>query len=403
MKSNISLLFYLKKPKNYVSGNVAVYLRIIVDGKRMEVTAGRECDPSLWNNATNRLKGNREDAKAFNRYLDHVYAQALDAHQALIVAKEEITPEAIKNKLLGKDKSSRMLIEIYRGHNREMAALVGSEYAKGTLGRYEISLRHTANFIKWKFDKPDIDICKIDHHFVTSYEFYLCTQRNCANNSAVKYIKNFGKIVRICLANGWIEKDPFLKFKSKVKRVDRVFLDANELQHIADKEIDTERLAQVRDIFVFSCFTGLAYADVQKLSRQEIVLGPDGELWINTKRRKTDTLSKIPLLPSAVAIIKAYSKRPDVACSDKVLPVLSNQRMNAYLKELAAICGINKPLTFHIARHTFATTVTLANGVPIESVSKMLGHTDIKTTQHYAKVLDMKVANDMALLRQKLG
>jgi len=402
MKTNFSLLFYLKKPKNYEKGNVPVYLRITVEGKRAEASAGRECDPKQWNSETGRMRGYKEEVKFFNSYLDHLQAQVLKAHQSLSMAEEMVTAEAIKNKLTGRGERPRNLLDIYRDHNKQLAALVGSEYAKGTLGRYEISLRHTENFIKWKYGVSDVDIRRVDHHFLTSYEFYLRTERKCANNSAVKYIKNFGKIIRICLANGWLEKDPFLSFKAKVKRVDRIFLNADELLEMANKEIASERLAQVRDIFLFSCFTGLAYADVQKLRKKEIVTGPDGERWIHTKRRKTDTVSKIPLLPSALTIIDNYAKRADVAESDKALPVLSNQKMNSYLKELAGICGINKPLTFHIARHTFATTVTLANGVPIESVSKMMGHTDIKTTQHYAKVLDLKVAQDMALLRQKM-
>ncbi len=186
----------------------------------------------------------------------------------------------------------------------------------------------------------------------------------------------------------------------KVKVVDRVFLNAEELQLMAAKQFVTDRLGQIRDIFLFSCYTGLSYADVYKLKASEIVTGPDGEKWINTKRQKTDTPTRVPLLPSAIAILIKYSDSPICENSGKALPVSTNQKMNAYLKEIGDICGINKSLTFHIARHTFATTITLSNGVPIESVSKMLGHTNIKTTQHYAKILDMKVAQDMSKLRQ---
>jgi len=216
-------------------------------------------------------------------------------------------------------------------------------------------------------------------------------------------MKNFGKIIRICIANGWLIADPFLNYKQKRKTVDRVYLTTDELQTWANKSFSTDRLSQVRDIFLFSCFTGLAYSDVQKLKKRHIVKGVDGEQWIDTKRQKTNTPSRIPLLPTALHLIERYADHPCCEVNGYLLPVLSNQKMNAYLKEIADICGINKPITFHIARHTFATTVTLLNGVPIESVSKMLGHTNLRITQHYAKILDIKVGADMAQLRQKFA
>jgi len=186
-----------------------------------------------------------------------------------------------------------------------------------------------------------------------------------------------------------------------MREVEREFLTQLEVQTIYGKEMVTDRLKQVRDIFVFSCFTGLAYIDVKNLSKTNISLGIDGEKWIFTHRQKTETASRIPLLPIAAEIIEKYANNPVCLNNDKLLPVLSNQNMNAYLKEIAGVCGINKELTFHIARHTFATTITLTNGVPIESVSKMLGHKSLKTTQHYAKILDKKVSGDMQLLREK--
>ena len=193
---------------------------------------------------------------------------------------------------------------------------------------------------------------------------------------------------------------PFVKYKPKVKEVKRDFLNAEELEVMANKKLVSDRVSQVRDIFLFSCYTGLAYADVKKLKRAEIVTGIDGQKWVYTNRQKTDTSSRIPLLPQAMELMAKYEEHPQCVNDGLLLPVLSNQKMNSYLKEIADACGINKELTYHIARHTFATTVTLANGVSIESVSKMLGHTNIKTTQHYAKILDMKVAQDMSKLRK---
>lgn len=209
------------------------------------------------------------------------------------------------------------------------------------------------------------------------------------------------KIIRIAFANDWISKDPFYNRKIGIKPVNREYLSEEDIQNIVKKELHTPRLDQVKDIFIFSCFTGLAYTDVKKLSKSDIVIGIDGEYWIKIKRTKTDTRSNIPILPTAEAIIEKYSKHVDVINSDKVLPVLSNQKMNAYLKEIADLCGISKNLTFHLARHTFATTVTLTNGVPIESVSKMLGHKSLRTTQHYAKILDRRVSDDMKVLKNK--
>ncbi|RKR83489.1 site-specific recombinase XerD [Mucilaginibacter gracilis] len=401
MKTKFSLLFYIRKPKNYVGGPIPVWVRITVNGKRSETPSGRECEPAQWNNAAGRQKGTKEEVKSFNAYLDDLQSKVYEAHRQLTETDALITAETIRNKFMGKTEKPRSLIAIFKEHNQKMEALLGKEYTKGTLCRYKTSLKHTQDFLKWKYNLTDIDIKQVDHAFITEYEFYLRSERKCANNSAVKYIKNFGKIIRICLANRWLTYNPFLSYKNKIKTVDRVYLTTEELQEMAVKDMATDRLTQVRDIFLFCCFTGLAYADVKKLRRWEIVTGVDGEKWLSINRLKTDVPSRIPLLPTAMTLIQRYADHPHCENSGRVLPVLSNQKMNSYLKEIADVCGINKPITFHIARHTFATTVTLLNGVPIESVSKMLGHTNIQTTQHYAKILDIKVGADMALLRQK--
>ncbi len=257
--------------------------------------------------------------------------------------------------------------------------------------------------MKWHYKTPDIAIREIDNEFVTSYEFYLRSEKSCCNNTTVKYLKNFKKIIRICLSNGWIDKDPFAAYKAKLNEVVPAFLTAEELQLISQKQFSIDRINQVRDIFLFSCYTGLAYADVKKLKRSEIIIGIDGQQWVFTSRQKTDTASRIPLLPVELEIMNRYAEHPQCIYEGRLLPVLSNQKMNAYLKEIGDLCGISKPFTYHTARHTFATTVTLSNGVPIETVSKMLGHKNIRTTQHYAKILDTKVSEDIEILRQKLS
>ena len=284
-----------------------------------------------------------------------------------------------------------------------MEKLLGRGYSQGTLQRYQTTFKHLSDFIEIQYKVSDISLNNIDHKFITDFEFYLKTVRNCAHNTAIKYVKNFKKIVRQALANEWIKKDPFINYKPKPKEVIREFLTEDEVQRITEKKLHSERLDQVRDIFVFCCFTGLAYIDVKKLTQDKLVLGIDGDKWIKINRKKTETQSSIPLLPQALEIISKYKDHPESVSKGVLLPVLSNQKYNSYLKEIADLCGISKNLTTHLARHTFATTITLSNGVSIESVSKMLGHKSIKITQHYAKVIDRKVSEDMKVLRQKFS
>jgi site-specific recombinase XerD len=295
-----------------------------------------------------------------------------------------------------------MILEVFQQHNDKVAELVGKDFADGTLERYVTSLEHTRRFIQWKYKVNDLDVNQLNYEFITEYEFWLKSVRNCAHNTTMKYLANFKKIVLICVKNGWLQKDPFFGYKLSKKVVIREFLSEKELQVMAEKQFASKRLEQVRDIFLFCCYTGLAYADIYKLKRSEIRPGIDGKKWIFTSRQKTDTLSHIPLLPVSLTILDKYAQHAECLTTGRLLPVLSNQKMNSYLKEITDVCGISKELTFHIARHTFATTVTLNNGVPIETVSKMLGHTNLRTTQHYAKLLDTKISHDMQRLSEKL-
>ena len=403
MNSAVSILFYIKRAKINVDGVCPIYTRVTINSKRFEFSTNKFISPDKWSTEGAKVKGNSEDARSINNQLDIIKNQIMDAEKRLYKKEILINSENLRNELFGIKERERLLIPIFTEHNRKIKELVGSEYAPGTLERYETSLKHTKDFLQWKYKVSDINIEKIDHAFITEYEFYLRTERKCANNTAVKYIKNFHKIINICLANGWLTKDPFANYKAKVKEVVREFLTEQEIQSLMEKEFVSERLELVRDIFVFSCFTGLAYIDVKQLTPDNIVLGIDGDKWINKNRQKTDTNSKIPLLPTAQYIMDKYSDYPVNKNKGTILPILSNQKMNSYLKEIATVCGINKELTFHIARHTFATTVTLSNGVPIETVSKMLGHTNLKTTQHYAKILDKKISEDMQVLKAKFN
>ncbi len=402
MQTKISTLFYIKRTKANNLGQVPIYLRVTVDGDRFEMSSTKFVEPNKWSNDSNKVKGNSEEARLINSYLENLKIKIFVAEKVLIASDVIINLISLKNEILGIREKKRMLIPIFEDHNNRVKELIGKEYSGATWLRYCTTVKHTIDYLKWKYSSSDIEIKQINHSFITEFEFYLRTQRSCCNNTAVKYIKNFKKIIKICIANGWIDKDPFISYKSKLIEVKRDYLLQDELDVIYKKQFSTTRLNQVKDIYVFSCFTGLAYIDVKKLKEDNISIGIDGNKWIFTHRQKTDTASKIPLLPIAGEIIEKYTNHPQCLNEGKLLPILSNQRMNSYLKEIADVCGINKDLTFHTARHTFATTVTLSNGVPIETVSKMLGHTNIKTTQHYAKILDKKVSHDMEQLKEIL-
>ncbi len=382
MNKTFTTLFHLKKPKNYAEGALPIYIRVTVDGDRFEVHSKRECDPEKWNSISGRMIGHREEAKQLNNYLDILQTEVFEAQRELLSEGYEVTAQAIKNKLVGKQERQKTILEVYKYHNQQFEELVGKEFAIGTFKKFKTCLFSLREFIVWKHNLLDFPIKELSHQFVTDYEFYLKSVQNLQHNTTKGYIKKLKKIVRLCVANDWLDKDPFMNYKISIRDTHRTYLLEDEIKKIVEKNFVIERLRVVRDIFIFSCYTGLAYSDVAKLTAPDIATGIDGEKWIFTTRSKTDTATRVPLLPPALAIIQKYSNTPAALNTGKLLPILSNQRMNSYLKELADICGINKELTFHCARHTFATTVTLTNGVPIETVSKMLGHKSLRTTQH---------------------
>ena len=401
MKTKITLHFYAKKTKANVAGLLPIYIRLTVDGERLEYSSKKFIEKSKWSDDLSKMKGSSEEARSINNYLDSIKSQIIDVQMTLTHKREALNIENFRKRLFDETDSQRMLLPIYRDHNNRIAGLLGNGYAPGTLERFKISLKHLEEFLLWKLNAKDIAIDKIDFALITDFEFYLRSQKNCSNNTAVKYVRNFRKIIKLCLSNDWLEKDPFVKYDGKMKEVETEFLTEDEIQSIYSKKFRTPRLELVRDIFIFCCFTGLAYVDVKGLRNDHIGIGIDGQKWIFKNRQKTDTKSKIPLLPIPEELIKKYAVHPKCLNVDRVLPVLSNQKMNGYLKEIGDLCEITKEITFHMARHTFATSVTLTNGVPIESVSKMLGHKNIQTTQHYAKVLDKKVGEDMQILKNK--
>jgi site-specific recombinase XerD len=258
------------------------------------------------------------------------------------------------------------------------------------------------------FKKNDLFLSELNYEFITHFEYFLRVyqptdhHKGMENNGVMKHLERLQKMVRLGVKLGWIDKNPFEFFKLKLQKVERGFLTSNELAAIEDKDFSLQRIQYAKDLFVFSCYTGIAYIDVMQLTPNNIILGMDGNYWIKTTREKTDTAVNVPILPKAALIIEKYRNNPRSITKGSIFPNISNQKLNSYLKEVADLCGIKSHLTFHLARHTFATSVTLSNGVPIETVSKMLGHTSIRTTQIYAKVIEQKVSKDMAKLRNIL-
>ena len=397
MTNTFSLLFFIRTTKTKSNGTAPIYVRITINGKRAEFSAKRTIEPIKWNNAKGRAKGSNEQIKALNKYLDTIQAKVYDKQQELMQKNKSITAVSLKNAYLDITNDKKTLLVVFSTHNQKINQLIGNGFTKATVDKYELSYKHLKKFIKLNYKADDLHLNEVIFGFITDFEHYLLSVKNISRNTANKYLSHLIKMINIALDNEWIDKNPFRKFRMKNKEVVKEFLTETELGILFQKEIILKRLEQVRDIFAFCCLTGLAFVDVEKLTPDDLHIGIDGKLWIHIRRQKTNTASHIPLLPHALTIIEKYKNHPLVITKGSVLPVLTNQKMNAYLKEIADVCGITKNLTMHTARHTFATYM-LTKGVPIETVAKLLGHKDLKTTQIYAKIIDSKVADDMKIL-----
>lgn len=401
MEAIMNVLFSVRKSKVNRNSQLPIYIRITIGELRFESATGKFVAEDKWSMSAGRVKGASNEAKEINGFLDSLTGEAHAIQRQIIQEGTEMSMDVFKNKWLGIDSESVDLLELFEEHNSKIEALIGQQYARATHLRYQTTLKHTRDFIFWKFKVTKMDVRKLNFQFISDFEFYLKSVRRVGHNATMKYLANLKKIVLICVKSDFIPRDPFFAFKMAKHEVDRTALTEQELMAVESKVFDIPRLEQLRDIFLFCCYTGLAYADVAKLKASDLGEGQVGEKWVNIKRQKTDTVSRIPLLPQALRLLKKYANHA-AAESGLLLPVLSNQKMNAYLKEIGDVCKIKKPITFHLARHTFATTVTLSNGVPIESVSRMLGHRSLKTTQIYAKVVDAKLSEDMKKLSELL-
>ncbi len=404
MNHSFSVLFWLLNNRiSKKTGEAPIMVRITVDGKRAEISSGKKLLPEKWNVNSGKMKGNSEEARIFNRRLAEIKLKIERIYDDLEKNGQFISAQVLKSLYNGEGTKQHSLLELFRYHNNQIKSQIGNGYAERTLKRYETTLNHTEKFLSHKYRRNDINLNELKYEFITEFEFYLKSEKKISHNTTMKYLRYFKKIVLIAVKNDWIQSDPFARYEMHYNEVKKGYLTKEELQRLYNKDIQVERLDHVRDVFLFCCYTGLSYVDVKKLTSDNISKGLDGEYWIFVDRTKTGASSNVPLLPIAKVIIEKYSHYSEISADGSLLPVYTNQNMNAYLKELATICEINKKITFHMARHTFATTVTLSNGVAIETVGSMLGHKNLKTTQIYAKVVQEKVSQDMKKLKETLA
>jgi site-specific recombinase XerD len=400
--STFSILFWadLARAKE---NQVALYARITVNGKRATLSLKRKVPLSDWDARKGRVRGTNQNARILNNYLEEVNTHLFVSYQDLKNERKLVTSEAIKSRYLGEDQQNQSIKDIVRYHTEDMEG----KLKWGTQKNYFTTQKYISKFLLKTYKTTDIYLRELDYNFIIKFEKYLRAhtpvdhQKPMGNNTVMKHIERLRKLINLAVKLGWIDRDPFVNFKAQFIKTERGFLSLEELKRVEEKHLSIERLALVRDLFVFSCYTSLSYIDVIKLTEDNINIGIDGELWIHYRREKTSKGIRIPLLPKALEIIEQYKTNIKTLHHKSLFPNISNQKLNAYLKEVADVCEIKKNLTFHIARHTFATTVTLSNGIPIETVSKLLGHSRISTTQIYAKVIERKVSDDMKKLREQ--
>ncbi|MDC6385878.1 site-specific integrase [Flagellimonas taeanensis] len=398
-----SILFWINKSRA-INNKAEIFVRITVNGKRANIGIKRKINIDLWDNLNKKVKGKTKESQDINRYLDLVQARLLNIYQDLKYKGDLITPQLVKSLYNGENINSKTLLDLLEYHNRK----IENTLAPGTIRNFGITENYINRFLKNNLKTSDVHLRQLNYKFISDLEMFLVNYypkghpKAMSHNTVMKHLQRLRKIINLAYQLEWIDRDPFLRWKPTFEQKQREFLNANELSNLENYDFFIERLDRVRDLFVFSCYTGISYSDIMELTDNNLIVGSDGNRWIITKRLKTKTSVRVPLLVPAKKILDKYKNHPVTICSKTLLPKITNEKTNLYLKEIADAVGINKNLTFHMARHTFATTVTLSNGVPIETVSKMLGHTKLSTTQIYARVLDKKLSEDMIALQKKL-
>jgi site-specific recombinase XerD len=403
-KTSYGLTFYINRAKEKKNGECPVLLRININGERVVLQTKRFLKSEDWDPNRYQMKGRSTEARVFNEYLEAVRIKAHKKYNELLSCNDDVSPQMLRDAILGVNSAkTRQIIDIWEGHVFDLKKLIGKENSYATYQKYNTAKNHFQTFLRKNYKQHDISIKSVDYQMIQQYSIYLKTEKGCSFNTATKFLQNLKTIISISIRSGWLVKDPFNGISLTLKEVDRPYLSLEEIQRLIKFNSPFDRLNRVRDFFIFSCYTGLAYIDVKELKRSEIEGNDTTGYWIRTRRKKTGGRANIPLLKIPMSIINNYCCLDLLDADDPILPILSNQKTNAYLKELADLCKIQKQLSYHVARHTFATTITMMHGVPIETVSKMLGHKNIHSTQHYARIVDKKVGDDMELLASKLN
>jgi integrase len=401
MKATFKVTFLLQKGKVKSDGKAPIVTRIIVNGEMAHFSTQQSVDPTRWDTKANRTYGLTQDDKTINAVLDEIKSSLFRHYYDMQAKGESISALKLKNKLCStEEKPIKSTMDLFDKFITEYAELVKARgYGKEALIRYKICKNRVQEFLKDEMHANDISIDAINKRLLD--KFYLWNRKTykIGNNTAIHFMHKFSTVYKMAWDYGWVTGNPFHMLNLRKDRTERAYLTIDELERLANREFTSERLERMRDIFLFCCYTGLSYIDVKTLTTDNLVRKNDGKLWIVTKRTKTEVPVNVPMLEIPLRLIKKYEP---LRKGNLVFPVYSNQKSNDYLKEIAALCGINKDVTFHVARHTFATTVTLENGVPVESVSKMLGHTNIQTTQIYARITERKINQDMDVLSKKL-
>ena len=393
-RDSFRVLFFLKKTKLLKNGEASVCMRITVNGTRVENNIRKSIDPALWSQAKETARGKSRRACDLNTYIEEARIKLYQIFCELEQQNRPVTAHLLQEFFFGQEKPEevRTLLGTMQEHNDQCRALVGTDYALITVRRYESCRRYLAELIRQRYGKEDLPLSEVNGELVRAFAFYLKTEKGCQQNTVIRYMKCLKKITNLARANDWMAKDPFLGIRFHEKEVVREFLTMDELQTIYRKEFPLERLTLVRDVFIFAAFTGLAFIDVQQLAPEHIVRDNNGNLWIRKPRQKTKNMCNIPLLDIPQEILRKYADHPTCRKRGVLLPVPCNQKMNSYLKEIADICMIRKNLTTHCARHSYATSVCLANGVSLD-----------KMTQHYARVLDSSILRDMMQVERAIS
>lgn len=395
MRQTFNVLFFIRKTRALKSGENPIMLRISIAGQLSEIQLKRAVKPNLWNQNKERSMGKDAASLEINRYLESVKLRLFEIHRKMEEGGKLINPNEIKRKFLGLDEEHKMFFQVFQEHNDKCRELIGKDYAKVTISRFDTCLKYMKEMALKQYHLKDISLKEVNHAFIQDYIHFLKVEKNLSENTLIRYMKVIKKITNMSLANEWMTKNPFVNIKFHEQEVHKDFLTKEELETLRAKEFDIPRLDLVRDVFLFQCWSSLAFIDVFELKEEHIVPDNEGNLWIRKARQKTKIMCNIPLLDIPLQILEKYKDHPLCQKKGVLLPVMCNQKMNSYLKEIADMCGIKKSLSTHTGRHTFSSTVALANNVSLENVAKMLGHTNTKMTQRYAKVLDQSILRDM--------